>query len=199
MKVDIYTTSNKYDIIYADPPWSYKDSGCQGAAAKQYNTMTQEELYSLPIQRICNKDAVLFMWVTYPKLQEALDTIRAWGFKYKSIGFQWVKLNKKADTYTLMMEVAKGASVEDAMFKQCFYGLGRWTRGNTEMCVIATKGKISRAVANVPQLIFAPIGRHSAKPAVVRDRIKQLMGNRPAIELFAREHADHWDCWGNEV
>lgn len=199
MKVDIYSTRNKYDIIYADPPWSYKDSGCQGAAAKQYNTMTQEELYSLPIQRICNKDAVLFMWVTYPKLQEALDTIRAWGFKYKSIAFQWVKLNKKADTYTLMREVAKGVSVEDAMFKQCFYGLGRWTRGNTEMCVIATKGKISRAVADVPQLVFAPIGRHSAKPAVVRNRIKQLMGNRPAIELFAREHVEGWDCWGNEV
>lgn len=199
MKVDIYSTRNKYDIIYADPPWSYKDSGCQGAAAKQYNTMTQEELYSLPIQRICNKDAVLFMWVTYPKLQEALDTIRAWGFNYKSIAFQWVKLNKKADTYTLMREVAKGMSVEDAMFKQCFYGLGRWTRGNTEMCVIATKGKISRAVADVPQLVFAPIGRHSAKPAVVRNRIKQLMGNRPAIELFAREHVEGWDCWGNEV
>ena len=199
MKVDIYSTRNKYDIIYADPPWSYKDSGCQGAAAKQYNTMTQEELYSLPIQRICNKDAVLFMWVTYPKLQEALDTIRAWGFKYKSIAFQWVKLNKKADTYTLMQEVAKGMSVEDAMFKQCFYGRGRWTRGNTEMCIIATKGKISRAVADVPQLVFAPIGRHSAKPAVVRNRIKQLMGNRPAIELFAREHVEGWDCWGNEV
>ncbi len=199
MKVDIYNTRDKYDIIYADPPWSYNDAGCQGAAAKQYNTMTQEELYDLPVQRICNKDAVLFMWVTYPKLQEALDTIRVWGFKYKSIAFQWVKLNKKADTYTLMQEVAKGASLEQAMFKQCFYGLGRWTRGNTEMCVIATKGKISRAVADVPQLVFAPIGRHSAKPAVVRERIKQLMGDRPAIELFAREHVDHWDCWGNEV
>ena len=199
MRVDIYNTRNKYDIIYADPPWSYNDSGCQGAAAKQYNTMTQLELYELPVQRICNKNAVLFMWVTYPKLQEALDVIRLWGFEFKSIAFQWVKLNKKADKYTLLKEVANGASVDEAIFKQCFYGLGRWTRGNSEMCVIATRGKISRIAADVPQLVFAPIGRHSAKPAVVRERIKQLMGDRPAIELFAREHVEGWDCWGNEV
>lgn len=199
MKVDIYNTRDKYDIIYADPPWSYNDSGCQGAAAKQYNTMSQEELYNLPIKRICNKDAVLFMWVTYPKLQEALDVIRLWGFTYKSIGFQWVKLNKKASNLSLLQKITEGAPIEEAIFSQCFYGLGRWTRGNTEMCVIATKGKVSRIDAAVPQLVFAPIGRHSAKPAVVRDRIKQLMGDRPAIELFAREHVDGWDCWGNEV
>lgn len=199
MKVNIYNTRDKYDIIYADPPWSYNDSGCQGAAAKQYNTMSQEELYNLPIKRICNKDAVLFMWVTYPKLQEALDVIRLWGFTYKSIGFQWVKLNKKASNLSLLQKITEGAPIEEAIFSQCFYGLGRWTRGNTEMCVIATKGKVSRIDAAVPQLVFAPIGRHSSKPAVVRERIKQLMGDRPAIELFAREQVDHWDCWGNEV
>lgn len=199
MKVDIYSTRNKYDIIYADPPWSYNDSGCQGAAAKQYNTMSQEELYNLPIKRICNKDAVLFMWVTYPKLQEALDVIRLWGFTYKSIGFQWVKLNKKASNLSLLQKITEGAQIEEAMFSQCFYGLGRWTRGNTEMCVIATKGKVSRIDAAVPQLVFAPIGRHSAKPAEVRKRIVQLVGDKPRIELFAREHVDGWDCWGNEV
>lgn len=199
MKVDIYSTRNKYDIIYADPPWSYNDSGCQGAAAKQYNTMSQEELYNLPIKRICDKDAVLFMWVTYPKLQEALDVIRLWGFTYKSIGFQWVKLNKKASKLSLLQKITEGAQIEEAMFSQCFYGLGRWTRGNTEMCVIATKGKVSRIDAAVPQLVFAPIGRHSAKPAEVRKRIVQLVGDKPRIELFAREQVDNWDCWGNEV
>lgn len=199
MKVDIHNTRDKYDIIYADPPWSYNDSGCHGAAAKQYNTMSQEELYNLPIKRICNKDAVLFMWVTYPKLQEALDVIRLWGFTYKSIGFQWVKLNKKANNLSLLQKITEGAPIEEAMFSQCFYGLGRWTRGNTEMCIIATKGKVSRIDTAVPQLVFSPIGRHSSKPAEVRKRIVQLVGDKPRIELFAREHVDGWDCWGNEV
>lgn len=199
MKVDIYNTRNKYDIIYADPPWSYNDSGCQGAAAKQYNTMTQEELYKLPVLDICKKDAVLFMWVTYPKLQEALDLIKAWGFNYKSIGFQWVKLNKKASNLQLLQKITEGTPIEEVMFSQCFYGLGRWTRGNTEMCVIATKGKVSRIDTAVPQLVFSPIGRHSSKPTEVRKRIIQLVGDKPRIELFAREHVDGWDCWGNEV
>ena len=87
MKVDIFNTDNKYKIIYADPPWKYKDKGCQGAAEKVYNVMSIEEMSQLPIEKIADRDCVLFMWATYPKMQEALELIKLWGFTYKTIGF----------------------------------------------------------------------------------------------------------------
>ena len=179
MKVDIFNTEKKYNIIYADPPWKYNDKGCQGAAEKVYPTMTVQQMENLPIKQIAEKDCVLFMWATYPKLQEALDLIEKWGFTYKSIGFQWIKQNRSGNGY--------------------FFGLGRWTRGNTEPCLIATKGKPQRISAKVGQLIFAPLRNHSQKPDEARDKITELMGELPRIELFARQYADGWDCWGNEV
>lgn len=72
----------KYQIIYADPPWRYDRSGVQGSAEKIYPTMTQEDICSLPVADIADKDAVLFLWATFPKLREALQTIKAWGFQY---------------------------------------------------------------------------------------------------------------------
>lgn len=105
--------------------------------------------------------------------------IKAWGFTYKSIGFQWIKLNRSGKGY--------------------FFGLGRWTRGNTEPCLIATKGKPKRISAGVSQLIFSPIRNHSQKPEEVREKIVELMGDLPRVELFARERADGWDAWGNEA
>lgn len=179
MKVDIFNTEKKYNIIYADPPWKYNDKGCQGAAEKIYPTMTVDEMGELPIAQMADKDCVLFMWATYPKFEEALQLIKKWGFTYKSIGFQWVKLNKSGKGY--------------------FFGLGRWTRGNTEPCLIATKGKPKRISANVGQLIFAPLRAHSQKPDEAREKITELVGDLPRIELFARQYADGWDCWGNEV
>lgn len=181
MRVDIFNTDKKYDIIYADPPWRYADRKCNGACEFHYETMKLEDIKALPIKDIANKDCVLFLWTTYPMLQEALEIIKAWGFKYKSIGFQWIKQNKSGKGY--------------------FFGLGRWTRGNTEPCLIAVKGKPKRQNNSISQLIFEPIGKHSAKPPVVRQKVVELMGGEDMtkIELFARQYADGWDCWGNEV
>src|SRR5690606_19236744 len=78
-------------------------------------------------------------------------------------------------------------------------GLGHWTRANTEDCLFAVKGRPKRISASVRQFVEAPIGRHSEKPAIVRDRLVQLMGDVPRVELFARQHSDGWDVWGNEV
>lgn len=169
----------KYNIIYADPPWSYKDSGCRGAAAKHYDTMSVEDICALPIQEISANDSVLFMWATYPKLPEALQVIKAWGFEYKTIAFQWVKTYKSG-------------------FGE-FLGMGRWTRSNTEPCLLAKKGKPKRISGGVSQLIFSPIRQHSQKPPEVRTKIIKLMGELPRVELFARERVDGWDAWGNEV
>ena len=177
----------KYQIIYADPPWSYADQGCQGTMANHYKGMKLEDICRLPIKDITEDNCVLFLWATYPMLKEALQVIEAWGFIYKSIAFQWIKLNPKSKTP--------------------FYGLGRWTRGNTEPCLLATKGKPKRISKSVSQLIMAERGIHSRKPEKVRDRIVELMGDLPRIELFARKEDwlfenpsfKGWDVWGNEV
>lgn len=179
MKVDIYNTEKKYSIIYADPPWRYQDRKCNGACEFHYDTMNIKNICELPVRKITEKDCVLFLWTTYPMLQEAMQVINAWGFKYKTIGFQWVKQNKSGNGY--------------------FFGLGRWTRGNTECCLIATKGRPRRIRNNVGQLIISPIQAHSQKPNEAREKIVELMGDIPRIELFARQHAGGWDCWGNEA
>jgi N6-adenosine-specific RNA methylase IME4 len=171
--------NKKYSIIYADPPWSYADRSCNGNAAAHYSTMSIEDIKRLPISEICNDDCVLFMWATYPLLPEALETVASWGFKFKSIAFQWVKQNKSGNGF--------------------FYGLGRWTRGNTEPCLLAVRGKPKRISASVHQLIVSPIRGHSQKPIEARDKIVQLMGDVPRIELFARDSAIGWDCWGDQA
>ena len=122
--VDIYNTGNKYDIIYADPPWNYADKNCAGAAAPHYNTMKLDELAALPIPQIAAKNCVLFMWATYPKLEDAQALIKAWGFKYKSIAFQWVKLNKTADKTKLLQALMNSESLEAALQKVCFLAWG---------------------------------------------------------------------------
>ena len=179
MYCDIYTTDKKYNVIYADPPWRYGDRRCSGACEFHYNTMDIDDICALPVERIAAKDSVLFLWTTYPMLQEAMRLIKAWGFQYKSIAFQWVKMNKSGKGY--------------------FFGLGRWTRGNTEPCLIAVKGKPKRISAGVGQLIFAPLREHSQKPHVVREKIVELIGDMPRIELFARAATQGWDCWGDEA
>lgn len=176
-----------YDIIYADPPWRYSDRTCIGAAEGHYETMNIEQIAALPVRSLAAKDCALFMWGTYPLLREMLWLGNEWGFEYKSIAFQWVKRYSKSE--------------------KPFFGLGRWTRGNTEGCFLFTKGKPKRDSKAVSQLVEddfevldASIGKHSAKPGIVRDRILTLMGDdKAAIELFARERVERWDCWGNQV
>ena len=171
----------KYQIIYADPPWSYKDkalAGKRGACCK-YPTQSAEWLNNLPVQTITDKDCALFLWVTMPKLNECFDLINAWGFTYKTAAFTWVKKNRVADSW--------------------FCGMGRWTRANAELCLLATKGHPKRISAGVHSVITSPIEKHSQKPQEARDRIIALMGDIPRIELFARTKAQGWDVWGNEV
>lgn len=169
----------KYEIIYADPPWRYNDRKCSGACENHYQTMSLNDIKSLPVERLAHKDCILFLWATFPCLTEALNVINAWGFKYKTVGFVWIKRNKKSPSY--------------------FYGLGHWTRANAEICLLATRGKPQRESKGVFQIVDTPIERHSQKPAVVRDKIIELMGDKPRIELFARQRIPGWDAWGNEI
>lgn len=171
--------AQKYGIIYADPPWSYNDRGCSGACEKHYRTMKLSDICALPVADIAADDCALFLWATYPMLPEALKVIEAWGFRYKGIAFQWVKQNRSGSGY--------------------FFGLGHWTRANSEPCLLAVKGRPKRVSASVSQIIAAPVLRHSQKPDEARQKIVELMGNLPCIELFARAQSPGWDCWGDEI
>ena len=172
----------KYNIIYADPAWTFKtysDKGKGKAPEKHYSCMKIEDIYNLPVGNISYKDCVLFLWVTYPLLKEGIKTIEEWGFTYKTCGFSWIKKNKKSDSL--------------------FWGLGYWTRANNEICLLGTKGKPKRVGKGVHQVVMSKIQRHSQKPDIVKDRIVELCGDVPRIELFARQATKGWDVWGNEV
>jgi N6-adenosine-specific RNA methylase IME4 len=181
MVVDIFNTDKKYNIIYADPPWSYKDkalAGNRGAGCK-YPVMNTADIGKFPVEKLAADNCVLFLWVTMPKLNECFELIKEWGFKYKTCAFTWIKTNKKSGSL--------------------FWGMGNWTRANAEICLIATKGKPKRAAANVHSVVMTRIEEHSKKPDEVRRRIVQLCGDIPRIELFARQTAEGWDSWGNEI
>ena len=177
----------KYNIIYADPPWEYKQSGgktnSRGMAKQHYNTMSTQDICNLPIKELKTDNAICFMWATFPNIGEALKVMEAWGFEYKTAAFVWVKKNKKSNTN--------------------FWGMGAYTRANAEVCLlgISKKTKASEQVKahNIHQIIEAPIERHSKKPDIIREKIVEPLGDLPRVELFARNTTEGWDVWGNEV
>ena len=173
--------NKKYDVIYSDPPWTYKDKANAGKRGVEYKykTMNIEDIKNLPVNEISSENCILFLWATFPLLQDGLDTIKSWGFNYKTIGFNWIKKNKKSDSF--------------------FWGMGNWTRSNSELCLMGVKGKPKRINASVHSVVFSPIRKHSQKPDEVREKIVELVGDVSRIELFARQKFAGWDSWGNEI
>jgi site-specific DNA-methyltransferase (adenine-specific) len=118
------------------------------------------------------------MWTTYPVLEKSFEVLKSWSFDFATVGFTWVKTTKH---------------------NKYFFGLGYWTRANPEICLIGRKGKPQRISKRVPNLVVEQIGEHSRKPDCVRDRIVELCGDLPRIELFARQRVNGWDYFGNEI
>lgn len=172
----------KYQVIYADPPWAYRvwsKKGSGRSAESHYPTMSMEEIENLPVWELADENCALFLWITFPLLKEIWRVVKAWGFTYKTVAFVWIKQNKKADSL--------------------FWGMGYWTRANAEICILATKGSPKRYSRRVHQVLITHIEEHSKKPEEARNRIEQLMGDVPRVELFARRETPGWDVWGNEV
>jgi N6-adenosine-specific RNA methylase IME4 len=180
----------KYSIIYADPPYKYRDrpnSGKRGAFHK-YPLMTIDQICDLPVNTITREDCWLFIWTTWPMLKDyegdVFDVINSWGFKFKTLGFIWVK--------TVSQKNGK-----------LFMGMGNYSRSNTEPVLLATKGSPKRVNKGVHSVVMSPrdVGKrkHSEKPDEVRDRIVKLCGDIDKIELFARKHVENWDSWGFDV
>lgn len=172
----------KYNIIYADPPWQYKENWGNGSNEHTYPTMKFENIKALPVKELADTQAHLYLWVTNPFLKEGLELCKAWGFEYKTL-LTWVK------TY-------KDGTPE--------MGMGYYFRGCTEHIIFGVKGKMKILNKTTKNLFYAVNprwfgGKHSQKPAEVRDLIVKCSGDLPRIELFARQQTEGWDVWGNEI
>ena len=165
-----------FRIIYADPPWGFGDK--QANRPDTYLRMRPREIRALDVHMITADDCSLFLWSTWTHLPIALSVIKSWGFEFKGAAFLWHKTN---------------ADGSDKM------GMGSYLRQSTEPCLLGVKGHPKRLSASVRQFVETVPGRHSAKPPEVRERIVELLGDVPRIELFARERVIGWDAWGLDV
>ena len=176
--------SKKYQIILSDPPWKYNSRAnhktrFRGGAEGHYPLMTMEEIKALPVDKIADSNCALFLWTTFPYLQEQIKLFEHWGFRYRTLAFAWLKTNKN-----------NGFP---------FFGVGYYTKSNLELCLLGIKGQLKIKSNSISQVIIAPRREHSRKPDEIREKIVGLFGDLPRIELFAREKIAGWDAWGNEV
>ena len=178
----------KYDIVYADPPWSYYgDPNKMGAAGKHYGLMSDSEIFNLPMKSLLRdkKRGAFFIWATCPRLDLAISTIEKWGLCYRGVAFNWVKT--RADGGVIGAQGVPPTA----------------TKPTSEVCLFATVQSKGRPFplldSSVAQVVLSPRGKHSQKPPIIRDMITRLYGDRPRLEMFARESFDGWDHWGNEI
>lgn len=179
-----------FSVIYADPPWFYNDrrnthTRFCGGAMVHYPVMKTAELAALPVADIAAKDAMLFMWATWPTLPDAIEVMKGWGFRYVTAAFVWVKINRQNG--------------------EPFFGIGYYSKSNSEPVLLGVRGKPSVAsngvsqILEAPETVVYPRTRHSAKPPLVRTRIEALCGDVPRCELFSRDHLPGWTMIGNEI
>jgi N6-adenosine-specific RNA methylase IME4 len=187
--------AGKFGAILADPPWAFNlwwggrsektpAAYASRAVGPHYEVMREHELNALPVADLAADDCVLFLWTCWPVIEWSFRTIKAWGFEYKTCGFCWVK--------------AHAGQID--MFRDDIdphMTLGYWTRSNSEICLLATRGKPKRRDSGVRQAIIEPRREHSRKPDCVQERIERLVSG-PYLELFGRQSRSGWTVWGNE-
>ena len=166
-----------YSIIYADPPW--RMIGGHGVLNPEYSTMSDFEIINMPVIDIANENCALFMWSISSRLDVAIEACKSWGFTYKTIAFNWIKTSK-----------ATG---------QPNCRIGTYTLQGSEICLLGVRGKLKKQSNRVRQVFMSPRAAHSKKPDEFRNRIVDLYGDLPRIELFARSQTQGWDVFGNEV
>jgi N6-adenosine-specific RNA methylase IME4 len=182
-----------FSCIVADPPWRFSsnsDAKPERNARRHYRCLRPIEIATLPVAKVAAPDAYLFLWVPGPFLAIGahLEVMRAWGFKCTALGFAFVKLKRSLAAQPRLF------FVEDDLFT----GTGLTLRRNIEQCVLGRRGKPQRLAKDVHEVILAPVGRHSEKPAEAYRRIERYCAG-PYLELFARQHREGWSCWGDEL
>lgn len=173
--------AKKYQVIYADPPWTYANMAAAIEGVPKYPVMTLDALKALPVSRAADSTAVLFLWATNPLLEQAFELIRAWGFEYKTVFKTWLKRFPNGNPVMSM---------------------GYWSRPSTELLLVATRGggyMKWKTTFSERQEHASVRGRHSEKPVEIRDQVHAFMDVPNRLELFARNAAPGWDAWGLEV
>lgn len=166
--------AERYPVIYADPPWRYEYIETESRAIEnQYPTMTLDEIKALDLDAIALDDCVLFMWATSPKLAEAFEVLRAWGFEYRTC----------------------------AVWDKQKIGMGYYFRQQHELLLVAVRGQpMTPAPANRPSSVLSfPRGEHSAKPVEVYELIEAMYPELPKLEMFCRSPREGWGAWGNQA
>ena len=178
-----------YGTIAADPAWQFSswtderksraaNVRQKGLSERHYAVMPMHEIRRLPVGELAAKRSALFLWAVDCMLPQAIEIGEGWGFRFKTIAFTWIKTNRTKPGYCI--------------------GLGHWTRGNPESCLLFTRGSPRRQSASVRQLIVSHRREHSRKPPEVLERIEALLPG-PRLEMFCREPRPGWDSWGNQV
>lgn len=178
---ELINAGKKFAVIYADPPWLFKVYSGKGkarSADRHYDTMSLDDIKALPVAQLAADDCALLLWSVWPEMAGAMAVIEAWGFTYKTAGFVWTK--------------------ETPSRKGLHWGMGYWTRANTEPCLLATRGSPKRQAKDVHQVIMSPVGPHSRKPEETQARIERLLPG-PYLELFGRRPMKRWTVWGNQI
>jgi N6-adenosine-specific RNA methylase IME4 len=180
--------AGSYDIILADPPWSYTGQQDKwGAAAKFYPTMTLDDIMALDVGALLNSRGIVFLWATSPLFHHAMTVLDRWGLTFRGVAFVWVK-TKKSDP--LVPIAAQG--VRPSIIKP-----------TTEFVLAASRVATGRPMAledeSICQVVLAPKQEHSRKPDEVQERIERMYPHAKRLEMFARRKRDGWDAWGNEA
>lgn len=187
-----WPTSEKFQVILADPPWSFETfskKGIEKSAERHYDTMTFDELCSLPVPEVTAERAALFMYTTWPVLIDHkklfYEVVDAWGFRPSGLAWEWIKFNKATGKFA--------------------FGGGYGTRKNVEPCVLCIKKKGKSGIAkpklksrSVRDMIFAQRREHSRKPDEHYAIIEQMFDG-PYLELFGRTPVEGWSRWGNDT
>ena len=187
----------KYDVIVADPPWTfttYSDKA-QKSAQSHYSLMSVDDIAAIPVEKVADDNCLLLLWATWPNLIDAITVGQAWGFTYKTLGFDWVK--------------------QTTTGKALHMGLGYYTRSNTEPCLLFVRGNVKRVNAGVHQVILetsqmilpgfeevlrSSVMAHSTKPEEFYRRTRKLMGDsKRYLELFSRTPRKGWTVLGDAI
>jgi len=184
---------NTFATIIADPDWKYDNFGAakHGAARAHYPGSSMEQMKEIPVHQWARKDSTLLLWATLPKLDQAIDVMRAWGFRLVT-ALPWVKTTP-----------GKGDIKR---------GIGFWAYSTSELLLVCRRGKAKapkQTGAEKPMgllfgdrtdspVFYAPRGPHSRKPLSLIEWVESKLPG-PYLELYARGKRPGWECWGHET
>jgi N6-adenosine-specific RNA methylase IME4 len=189
----------KWRVFYVDPPWKFNHRSELGEGRnpnRHYDTMSLEDMIVLPVGDLAEDNAVMAMWATDTTMAQAINLMHAWGFRYNTVLFYWLKTRLTTDLEAMHFE------------KDLPMGTGYISRANPEVILLGTRGEpslrthiingVRRTRGDIRKVQFAPRGVHSAKPKMFMDLIEQLYDG-PYLELFARNQREGWGSWGNQI